>query len=110
MLSISNVASPASAFTIGDGTATNSYLPSYSYYGYSYTQQLFLASEIGSPRSIESVTFDMANYAVNRTYKIYLMNTTATSGVWPPTSSRHPAGEWRCLPCARRPRHRRSGV
>ena len=66
-------------FTIGDGTATNSYLPSYSYYGYSYTQQLFLASEIGSPRSIESVTFDMANYAVNRTYKIYLMHTSETN-------------------------------
>ena len=66
-------------FTIGDGTATNSYLPSYSYYGYSYTQQLFLASEIGSPRSIESVTFDMANYAVTRTYKIYLMHTSETN-------------------------------
>ena len=66
--------------TIGDGTATNSYLPSYSYYGYSYTQQLFLASEIGTARNLESVTFDMANYAVTRTYKIYLMHTSETSG------------------------------
>jgi len=67
-------------FTIGDGTATNSYLPSYSYYNYSYTQQLFLASEIGSPRSIESVTFEKVAGSVNRTYKIYLMHTTETSG------------------------------
>jgi hypothetical protein len=65
--------------TIGDGTATNSYLPSYGLYNYSYTQQLFLAEEMGAPKNIESVTFDMANYAVNRTYKIYLMHTSATS-------------------------------
>ena len=64
---------------IGEGTSTNNYLPSYSYYKYSYTQQLFLASEMGSPKSIESVTFDMANYAVDRSYKIYLMHTSATS-------------------------------
>ena len=67
-------------FTIGDGTATNSYLPSYSTYNYSYTQQLFLASEIGSPRSIESVTFEKVAGNVNRTLKIYLMHTSATSG------------------------------
>ena len=66
--------------TIGDGTSTFSYLPSYCTYNYSYTQQLFLASEIGAARSIESVTFDMANYAVNRNLKIYLMHTPETSG------------------------------
>ena len=65
--------------TIGNGTSTNSYLPSYSLYNYSYTQQLFLASEIGGPKGIESVTFDMSNYSVNRTYKIYMMHTTETS-------------------------------
>ena len=65
--------------TIGEGTATNSYLPSYSFYNYSYTQQLFLASEMGQPKSIESVTFDLATYAATRTYKIYLMHTDATS-------------------------------
>ena len=65
--------------TIGDGTATNSYLPSYSFYNYSYTQQLFLASEMGQARSIESVTFDMSSYSATRTYQIYLMHTSATS-------------------------------
>ena len=67
-------------FTIGEGTATNSYLPSYSTYNYSYTQQLFLASEIGSPRSIESVTFEKVAGNVNRNLKIYLMHTSETSG------------------------------
>jgi hypothetical protein len=66
--------------TVGEGTSTNSYLPSYCTYNYSYTQQLFLASEMGAPKSIESVTFDMANYSVNRNLKIYLMHTSATSG------------------------------
>ena len=64
---------------IGEGTSTNSYLPTYSTYNYSYTQQLFLASEMGQPKSIESVTFDMANYTVNRNIKIYLMHTPETS-------------------------------
>ncbi len=73
---------------IGDGTTANSYLPSYSFYNYSYTQQLFLASEIGGPKTIESVTFDMSNYSVNRTYKIYMMHTTATSGAdWIPATT-----------------------
>ena len=65
--------------TIGEGSSTNNYLPSYSFYKYSYTQQLFLAEEMGAPKNIESVTFDLANFAVNRTYKIYLMHTSATS-------------------------------
>ena len=73
---------------IGDGTATYSYLPSYSLYEYSYTQQLFLASEMGGPKTIESVTFEMTNYSVNRTYKIYMMHTTQTSGgSWIPATS-----------------------
>ena len=68
-------------FTIGDGTSTNSYLPSYSLYNYSYTQQLFRADEMGGvPRELQSVTFDMANFSVTRTYKIYLMHTTADNG------------------------------
>ena len=66
--------------TIGDGTSTNNYLPSYSFYKYSYTQQLFRAEEMGgTPINLESVTFDMGTYAVSRTYKIYLMHTSATS-------------------------------
>ena len=66
--------------TIGDGTTAYNYLPSYSYYNYSYTQQLFLASEIGGPREMESVTFDMTAHTTDRNLSIYLMHTSATSG------------------------------
>ena len=75
-------------FTIGNGTNTNSYLPSYSLYNYSYTQQIFLASEIGTPKTIESVTFDMAAFSVSRVLKIYLMHTTENSSAnWIPAVS-----------------------
>ena len=66
--------------TIGDGTTAYNNLPSNSYYNYSYTQQLFLASEIGGPREMESVTFDMTAHVTDRNYSIYLMHTSATSG------------------------------
>ena len=74
--------------TIGDGTSTNSYLPTYGFYNYSYTQQIFLATEMGAPKSIESVTFDMAAHVVDRNIKIYLMHTTeSTNSSWIPAST-----------------------
>ena len=75
-------------FTIGTGTDANSYLPSYSFYNYSYSQQLFLASEIGTPRTIESITLDMAAFSTSRSYKIYMMHTTeSTSSSWIPATN-----------------------
>lgn len=64
---------------VGNGTSTSSYIPSYGYYKYAYSQQLFLASELGTPRSIESLTLDMNAHISDRTFLIYLMHTTATS-------------------------------
>ena len=75
-------------FTIGTGTDANSYLPSYSFYNYSYSQQLFLASEIGTPKTIESITLDMAAFSTSRSYKIYMMHTTeSTSSSWIPATN-----------------------
>lgn len=75
-------------FTIGTGTDANSYLPSYSFYNYSYSQQLFLASEIGTPKTIESITLDMAAFSTSRSYKIYMMHTTeSSSGNWIPATN-----------------------
>lgn len=64
---------------VGNGTSTSSYIPSYGYYKYAYSQQLFLASELGTPRSIESLTLDMNAHTSDRTFLIYLMHTSATS-------------------------------
>ena len=66
---------------IGDGTNTSSYFPEYATYNYSYTQQIYLASEMNGPANLNSITFDVASIATpDRAIKIYLMHTTATSG------------------------------
>ena len=73
---------------IGNGTTTNSYLPSYSTYNYSYTQQLFTAVEMGGPTNITSVSFNMANLSQQRSFKIYMMHTTETAiATWIPTAN-----------------------
>ena len=73
---------------IGNGTATNSYLPSYSFYNYSYTQQIYLSSEMNGPTNITSIAFDASVINSQRTFKMYLMHTTATSADnWLPTDS-----------------------
>ena len=65
--------------TIGDGTSTSSYLPSYSFYNYGYTQQLFTANELGTAGNLTSVSIKMANLSQQRSYTIYLAHTTETS-------------------------------
>lgn len=65
---------------IGNGTTTTSYFPSYSLYKYSYTQQIFLSSEMNGATAITSIAFDATSVPTpTRNIKIYLMHTTATS-------------------------------
>ena len=65
--------------SIGDGgTTTNSYFPTYEFYNYSLTQQLFTAQEIGMPGTITSFSFYTAASAT-RTLAVYMVNTTKTS-------------------------------
>ena len=76
---------------IGAGTTTTSYLPSYSFYNYSYTQQVFLASELGGENTLHSIAFECSGLASNptRNYQFFLMHTTengASTG-WLPADS-----------------------
>ena len=64
---------------IGDGTGTSTSIPSYSFYNYGYSQQIFTAAEIGGPTDITSISVNMANLSQQRNYKIYLAHTTETS-------------------------------
>ena len=57
------------------GTSTNSYLPTYIFYNYSLTQQLYTPAEIGSAGTINSISFYCLS-SMNRTLDIYLVNTT----------------------------------
>ena len=64
---------------IGEGTSTNNYLPSYNYYNYSLTQQIYTAAEIGRAGSISSIAFYNEGAEKTRTYDFYLKTTTKSS-------------------------------
>ena len=74
--------------SIGNGTATSTYFPSYSFYKNGYSQQIFLSSEMNGASTITSVSFEMTAVAQQRNYKIYLMHTNlSTSATWIPADS-----------------------
>ena len=70
---------PTNNNVIGSGTATNSYLPSYSYYNYSLTQQIYTAEEIGTAGTINSIAFYNGGSTKTRTYDMYLVLTDKES-------------------------------
>lgn len=67
---------------LGNGTSTSYYIPVNNYFHYTYSQQIFLASELNGPQTITSVAFDYA-YATAMTDKtnvnIYLGHTSQSS-------------------------------
>ena len=67
--------------TVGNGSTTNSYMPSYSLYNYSYTQQFYKASEIGGSGQITQITLTPSAITNQRTLEIYMgqSNDTAAS-------------------------------
>jgi len=65
---------------IGDATKTNSYLPNYSYYPYSMTQQIYTANEMGNtPHEISSVSFFNTSYNRTRNLTVYMVHTNKTA-------------------------------
>ena len=78
--------------TIGTGTTTNQSLPIEPYYGYSYSQAIYLASEINSSGFISKLAYNFAgsNLSNSNTWKIYLGHTSKTqfnsSTDWVPLS------------------------
>ena len=64
---------------VGEATTTSSYLPTYCYFNYSLTQQIYTADEIGTAGTISSVSFYCTSYNVNRTLNIYLVNTNKSA-------------------------------
>ena len=64
---------------IGEFTANNTYLPSYNYYSYSLTQQIYTAEEIGSAGTINWIAFYNEGAEKTRTYDFYLKATEKTS-------------------------------
>ena len=72
-------AANAQSVTIGSGTSTSSYLPSYSFYNYSISQQIYTAEEISASGNITSVAFYNGGTAKDRQFDIYMAHTTKTA-------------------------------
>ena len=65
---------------IGNGAGTSSYFPSYNFYNYSLTEQLFTSTELGGANTFRSISFQCSTVnASSRTWAIYLYPTTASS-------------------------------
>ncbi len=68
------------ARTITGGGTTNSYLPTYIYYGFSYTQQIYLDAEIGTGMdTITAISFYASSTVSSRNIDLYLGNTDQSS-------------------------------
>ena len=58
--------------SVGSGTQTSSYVPSYTFFNYSFTQFIYHASEIGLDGDIDQIGFEVDNGSATRTLTIYM--------------------------------------
>ena len=64
--------------TIGNATTTSTYLPSYSFYNYGLSQQIYTADELNGSKVITGIAVMPQTITQQRTYEIYLAHTPAT--------------------------------
>ena len=80
MIGMFSVPLRADEIQIGSGTDKSTYLPSYSYYNYSLSQQIYTAEELGGTSgSISSIAFYNDGTTQTRNLDIYMVNTNKTS-------------------------------
>ncbi len=65
----------AETITIGSGDGNDAYLPTYTLYNYSLTQQIYTFDEIGGSCTIGSIAFKNVGTERTRTLDIYLVHT-----------------------------------
>ena len=65
--------------TIGTGTTTQNYVPTYTYYGNSATQTIYLATEVGMGGEISSISYYAVNNSTTRNVVIYMGETTLST-------------------------------
>ena len=65
--------------TIGEGTTTNSTLPSQSYFNYALSQQLYTPAELTTEGTINSISFYNGGSTKTRNYTMYLVHTAKTA-------------------------------
>ena len=77
---VSLVATFAEGLMIGDGgSTTDQYLPSYSYYNYTLSQQIYTTEELGSAGYINSIAFFNEGSTKTRSYDVYMVSTTKST-------------------------------
>ena len=64
---------------VGSGSSTSSYLPTYNYYNYSYTQQIYTPEELGRAGEIISIAFYNAGTEKTRSLDVYLTATNKSA-------------------------------
>ena len=68
---------PTAKIVVGTPASTSDYLPTYSNYNYSLTQQIYTAAELGNtPGAIMSVDFMNGGTEKTRTIDVYMVSTT----------------------------------
>ena len=66
--------------TIGSGTNSNQYLPTYAYYKYCLTQQIYTAAEVGNAGTITAVAFKVQNSkSATRNIDLYMKHTSKSA-------------------------------
>ena len=70
---------PENMICIGAGNGTNTYLPTYCYYNYSLTEQIYTAEELGDATTITSVDIKNTGSAITRNVDVYLANTNKSA-------------------------------
>ena len=65
--------------TLGEGTATNNYLPAYTLYNNTLSEQIYTSAEIGMSGTISSVAFYNGGTTKTPNIKLYLVHTDKTS-------------------------------
>ncbi len=65
--------------TVGSGTSTNNYIPTYAYYNYSLTQQIYTTAEVGDAATITAIAFKATSNAATRNLDIYMRPTDLTA-------------------------------
>lgn len=66
---------PANAIVVGQCPTRHTLLPTYSYYNYSLTQQIYTADEIGQACHITSIAFFNTTYQKTRNLTVYMVPT-----------------------------------
>ena len=65
--------------TVGSGTSTSQYIPTYNYYDYSLTQQIYTKAEVGEAGTITHIAFYVSANASQRNIDIYMSHTSKST-------------------------------